>query len=99
MPSGVIDLRAALAGSTNPHDLTVAMRLRGLETSRGPAEFRGNEAVGQSTLSTLVQQLNAEPPPAPPAAEPAPEPEPPTEVLAEEPAAAPARRRRRTPRS
>ena len=51
---GVIDLRAALAGSTNPHDLSVAMRLRGLEAGRGgPAEFRATESVSPSTLSTL----------------------------------------------
>lgn len=92
---GVIDLRAALAGSTNPHDLTVAMRLRGLETTRGPAEFRGTEAVGAATLTTLVQQLNTDAPipPAPPAPEP-------TAVL-EEPPTAPVKtsRRRRTPRA
>jgi twitching motility protein PilT len=69
---GVIDLRAALAGSTNPHDLTVAMRLRGLDTGRGgPAEFRERESVGSTTLSTLVEQLAEEPAPA---AEPEPEP-------------------------
>ena len=97
---GVIDLRAALAGSTNPHDLTVAMRLRGLETSRGPAEFRGNESVGEATLSTLVQQLNA-PTPAPAPAPPAEATEPATEVLEEPKPAAPAKasRRRRTPRT
>src|SRR3954469_14275787 len=69
---GVIDLRAALAGSTNPHDLTVAMRLRGLESGRGgPAEFRGQETVGASTLSTLVEQL-ADEAPGEPATVPAP---------------------------
>jgi twitching motility protein PilT len=69
---GVIDLRAALAGSTNPHDLTVAMRLRGLDTGRGgPAEFRDRDSVGSTTLSTLVEQLAEEPAPA---AEPEPEP-------------------------
>jgi twitching motility protein PilT len=93
---GTIDLRAALAGSTNPHDLTVAMRQRGLEATRGPAEFRGSESVGEATLSTLVQQLNA-PAPAPVAA---PDPEPVTEELDEPPAAAvKGGRRRRNARS
>jgi hypothetical protein len=64
---GVIDLRAALAGSTNPHDLTVAMRLRGLDVGRGPAEFRATaDVVTESTLTTLVEQLNAPVPPPPP---------------------------------
>jgi twitching motility protein PilT len=68
---GIIDLRAALAGSTNPHDLSVAMRQRGLETRGGPAEFRSAESMGAATLSTLVEQL-ADETPAEPATVPVP---------------------------
>ena len=43
---GVIDLRAALAGSTNPHDLSVAMRLRGLD-SGGAARRSSGRGLGR----------------------------------------------------
>ncbi|MDQ3107325.1 MAG: hypothetical protein M3Q68_05915, partial [Actinomycetota bacterium] len=55
---GTIDLRAALAASSNPHDLSIAMRLNGLESGRGAAELRGSEVADTSALQTLVQQLN-----------------------------------------
>jgi twitching motility protein PilT len=54
---GKIDLRAAMAASTNPHDLTVAMRRRGLEVGQGPAELRQEEDPATSALHTLVEQL------------------------------------------
>lgn len=61
-----IDLRAALAASSNPHDLSVAMRLRGLDVGRGPAELRGSEDPATAALHTLVEQLADETPmPAP----------------------------------
>ncbi len=59
---GTIDLRAALAASSNPHDLSIAMRLNGLESGRGAAELRGSEAPDTSALQTLVKQLNDDPP-------------------------------------
>jgi twitching motility protein PilT len=58
---GTIDLRAALAAASNPHDLSVAMRLRGLETGRGPAELRGSDHAA-AALQTLVEQLADESP-------------------------------------
>jgi hypothetical protein len=61
---GTIDLRAALAASSNPHDLSVAMRLRGLEVGRGPAEMRGSQDHAAAALQTLVEQLADESEPA-----------------------------------
>jgi len=60
--SGKIDLRAAMAASSNPHDLTVAMRLRGLDIGDGSAgSLAAADAAGSGDeLKTLVAQL-AEP--------------------------------------
>ena len=63
---GTIDLRAALAASSNPHDLSVAMRLRGLDVGRGPAEMRGSQDHAAAALQTLVEQLADESPAATP---------------------------------
>jgi twitching motility protein PilT len=62
--AGQIDLRAALAASSSPHDLTVAMRLSGL----GPGSENGgrpatDEGEGAMALKTLVHQLADEPRP------------------------------------
>ena len=70
---GKIDLRAALAASSNPHDLTVAMRLQGLDAGRGAAELRGGEDPGTAALHTLVEQLADETPMPDPVSSPAPE--------------------------
>jgi twitching motility protein PilT len=60
---GTIDLRAALAAASNPHDLSVAMRLRGLDAGRGPAELQGSvEDSATAALHTLVEQLADESP-------------------------------------
>ena len=59
---GTIDLRAALAASSNPHDLSIAMRLRGLDVGRGPAELRGSADPARAALNTLVEQLAEEAP-------------------------------------
>lgn len=99
---GRIDLRAALAAASNPHDLTVAMRLRGLDTGRGVAELRESEDAGTAALQTLVAQLADDTPmPAP-----APEPEPAsigvvggTDDVVAGPAATPTQSRRRRTRS
>jgi len=66
---GRIDLRAALAASTNPHDLSVAMRLKGLDAGRGAPELRGtgDESAATAALHTLVEQLADETPMPPPA--------------------------------
>ena len=60
--SGVIDLRAALAASSNPHDLSVAMRRQGLDAGHGPAELHSSADPVVSALHTLVQQLADESP-------------------------------------
>jgi twitching motility protein PilT len=59
---GTIDLRAALAGSSNPHDLSVAMRRRGLEVGSGPAELQCQSDSAAAALHTLVTQLADESP-------------------------------------
>ncbi len=61
---GCIDLRAALAASSNAHDLSVAMRLRGLEAGRGPTGLRASAGGDPATdaLQTLVEQLADERP-------------------------------------
>jgi twitching motility protein PilT len=61
---GEIDLRAALAGSSNAHDLSVMMRRRGLDAGQGPAEMPTEEGVGADALATLVEQLAQEDGPA-----------------------------------
>ena len=71
---GRIDLRAALAAATNPHDLSVAMRLRGLDAGRGAPELRGADDPdaaalrdpATAALHTLVSQLADETPTPPP---------------------------------
>jgi twitching motility protein PilT len=98
--SGKIDLRAAMAASTNPHDLSVAMRLRGLEAGHGAAELRGGEDPARAALHTLVEQLADETPmpaPAEAEAEAPPEPVAVPEAASDEitkPAPKPRRRRR-----
>jgi twitching motility protein PilT len=99
--SGKIDLRAALAASSNPHDLSVAMRLRGLDAGHGAAELRGSEDPARAALHTLVEQLADETPmPAAVAeAEAAPEPVAVPEAAQDEitkPAPKPRRTRRRS---
>ncbi len=100
--SGKIDLRAAMAASSNPHDLTVAMRLRGLDIGDGSAGSLAAADVAGSgdELQTLVAQL-AEPsdPPATVRLDPPPPPPPPPVEIDDDMGLAPAtrstRRRRR----
>ncbi len=96
---GKIDLRAAMAASSNPHDLTVAMRQRGLDIGDGAAgSLPPADAAGSGDeLKTLVAQL-AEPADSPPDRADPPPPPPPVEVADDiglSPEARFSRRRRR----
>ena len=69
---GWIDLRAALANASNPHDLSVMFRRLGIDTGSGPAEMAFVEPPGvvpDTSVADLVEHLShtyeAEPVPAP----------------------------------
>jgi hypothetical protein len=66
---GLIDLKSALGVATNPHDLTVEIRRRGLDDGRVTPKQR----QAADALAVLVDQLAVEvPEPAPGRAEPEP---------------------------
>jgi twitching motility protein PilT len=64
---GVIDLKSALAAASNPHDLTVEIRRRGLDDGRATPKQR----QAADALAVLVDQLAVEVPAPAASAEPA----------------------------
>jgi twitching motility protein PilT len=56
--NGIIDVQAAMAAASNPHDLSVALRVRGLDDGHGGAVKNADKpSPGDQALHTLVEQL------------------------------------------